>query len=319
MRVAAVRVASFRAVRSDSGPRSRVEHVDAVIDVRERIQGEDPAVRPDDDAPVDRVDDIGEDDAPIRVPVRLEAAGIVRPDDLRAGVVVVHEVPREDGPDRALGGDPGSRGVHDRVVDRGHAGRAARVVDVDVAELDAGRMERAAGVRVDVVPEDRHVVDVAVRLDPVEPLVRRIEADVVRLDVNVGRALADPEAVRMLGVLDGVVSERHMLRREDRGPVADLERLPLVRPREVRDPVVLHDHVEVRGLDPDHHLRRRVQVAIDEPVADHEWIGRGPGPTPHAVRGGEVGVRQDRDRPVWLELRRIDQPVTRRRSRASPS
>src|SRR5205823_6158685 len=123
--------------------------------------------------------------------------------DLRARVVVVHQVPRDDGPDRALRGDPGSRGVHDRVVDRDHAGRAARVVDVDVPELEAGRMERAAGVRVDVVPEDGHVMDVAVRLDPVEPLVRRIEADEIGLDVDVGRTFADPEAVRMPGVLDG--------------------------------------------------------------------------------------------------------------------
>src|SRR5256886_14859276 len=185
-----------------------------------------------------------------------------------------------------------------------------------VAQVDADRVPGGARVRVHVIPEDRDVVDATVRRDAVYPVEVRLQLDVVRLDVDVARSFADGDAIRMLGVLDRVVPDRRMLRADRGWPVAELDRLPLIRTCEIRDPHVLDHDVGAGPLDPEHRLGAPVQIPVDEPVADDVRVGNRTRPAADAVRGGELGLAPAGDPALGLEHRWIRQAVTPGSARA---
>src|SRR5881296_3189477 len=173
---------------ADARPSRVVDDVDRIVDIGDRVRGDDSPVRSDLDSPVECVDHIFDDEGPVREPFRLDASWIVDRDGLRSWVIHVDEVPSDDRADGTLGDDAARRRVRDRVADRSHARGAAGVGDVEVAQVNADRVPGGARVRVHVISEDRDVVDPAVRRDAVHPVEVRLQLDVVRLDVDVARS-----------------------------------------------------------------------------------------------------------------------------------
>src|SRR5437016_9578552 len=99
-------------------------------------------------------------------------------DGLPPRIIHGHEVSGDHGVHRARGDDASRGRVHDRVPGDDDARSAARVIHVGVAQVDPSGVERAARVRVHVVPGDGHIVDGAVRRDADDPFEVRIHGDV---------------------------------------------------------------------------------------------------------------------------------------------
>ena len=263
---------------------------------------------------MERVNHISDDDRPVGLLADVNSMRGIRREGLPPGIIHGHEVSGDHGVHRARGDDASRGRVHDRVAGGDDARGPARVIHVGVAQVDPSGVERAARVRVHVVPGDGHIVDGAVRRDAEDPFEVRIHGDVVRLDMNVAGSGADRDAVRMLGILDGVVPDRDVLRAHGGRPVAELDALPLVRADEVRDPHVLDDDVGVGRFDPEHRLGGRVRSPVDEPVPDDVRVRGRSGAAAYSVHRGEPSVRGDRNRAARLQRRGVCQAVTGGRS-----
>src|SRR6059058_984079 len=68
---------------ADARPRRVVEHVNRVVDIGNRVRGDDAPVRSDLDPPVERVDHVPDDQGAVREPLGLDASRIVDRDGLR--------------------------------------------------------------------------------------------------------------------------------------------------------------------------------------------------------------------------------------------